>query len=92
MSVSKDIETQIEQIIEKNNFKKAGINPEIIKNATEDVHISTKIIDKEGNSTNSHFKNKYGYWIFNRHTYIYVYFYVRNNGNERCWLKKKQVE
>ena len=50
LSVSKDIETQIEQIIEKNNFKKAGINPEIIKNATEDIHIyQQKIIDKEGN-------------------------------------------
>ena len=45
LSVSEDIERQIEQIIEINNLKKAGINPEIIENAKTDIQISTKVID-----------------------------------------------
>ena len=73
LSVSEDIERQIEQIIEINNLKKAGINPEIIENAKADIQISTKVIDKEGKSTNSHSEASMGIGFI---TGILIYMFI----------------
>ncbi len=73
LSVSEDIEKQIEQIIEINNLKKAGINPEIIENAKTDIQISTKVIDKEGKSTNSHSEASMGIGFI---TGILIYMFI----------------
>ncbi|MEC7646569.1 MAG: ABC transporter permease [Bacteroidota bacterium] len=73
LSVSEDIEMQIEQIIEINNLKKAGINPEIIENAKTDIQISTKVIDKEGRSTNSHSEASMGIGFI---TGILIYMFI----------------
>ena len=73
LNVSEDIERQMEQIIEINNLKKAGINPEIIENAKTDIQISTKVIDKEGNSTNSHSEASMGIGFI---TGILIYMFI----------------
>ena len=73
LSVSEDIERQIEQIIEINNLKKAGINPKIIENAKTDIQISTKVIDKEGKSTNSHSEASMGIGFI---TGILIYMFI----------------
>ena len=52
--VSKEIERQIEKIIEINNLKAAGINPTIIENAKTEIKIITKVVDENGISVNSH--------------------------------------
>ena len=54
LNVSREIQQQLEQIIEINNLKKAGIDPKIIEEAKTEIEITTKIIDKDGSSTNSH--------------------------------------
>lgn len=54
LSVSRDIQRQIEQIVEINNLKEAGIDPQIIENAKTEIEITTKLIEKDGSSTNSH--------------------------------------
>ena len=73
LSVSEDIERQIEQIIEINNLKKAGINTEIIENAKIDIQISTKVIDKEGKSINSHSEASMGIGFI---TGILIYMFI----------------
>lgn len=54
LNVSKDIKQQIEQIIEIENLEKAGIDPKIIEGAKTEIEITTRIIDEDGSSTNSH--------------------------------------
>ena len=54
LSVSKDIQRQLEQIIEINNLKEAGIDLQIIKDAKTKIKITTKLVDEDGSSTNSH--------------------------------------
>ena len=54
LNVVRDIENQIEKIIELNNLKKAGIEPQILEDAKKNIEITTKLIDKDGSSTKSH--------------------------------------
>jgi ABC-2 type transport system permease protein len=54
LSVSKDIQRQLEQIIEINNLKEAGIDLQIIKDAKTKIEIITKLVEEDGSSTNSH--------------------------------------
>ena len=54
LNVVRDIENQIEKIIELNNLKKAGIEPQILEDAKKNIEITTKLIDEDGSSTKSH--------------------------------------
>jgi len=53
LSVSKAIENQLEQIIEHQKLKESGIDLTILSEAQSTVHITTKIITKDGSTTNS---------------------------------------
>ena len=53
LSVSNDIENQLEQIIEHQKLKAAGIDLTILEEAESTVKISTKIISEDGNTSNS---------------------------------------
>jgi len=53
LSVSKAIENQLEQIIEHQKLKAAGIDLTILSEAQSTVHITTKIITEDGSTTNS---------------------------------------
>ena len=53
LNVSKAIENQLEQIIEHQKLKAAGIDLTILSEAQSTVHISTKIITEDGSTTNS---------------------------------------
>jgi ABC-2 type transport system permease protein len=53
LSVSKSIEKQLEKIIEHQKLKAAGIDLNILSKAESSVEITTKIISKDGNATNS---------------------------------------
>jgi len=54
LNVVQDIENQIEKIIELNNLKKAGIEPQILEDAKKNIEITTKLIEEDGSSTKSH--------------------------------------
>ena len=76
LNVSRDIQRQLEQIIEINNLKEAGINPQIIANAKTEIEITTKLIDEEGNSTNSHSEASMGIgFIAGILIYMFVFMY-----------------
>jgi len=53
LSVSKAIENQLEQIIEHQKLKAAGIDLTILSESQSTVQITTKIITKDGSTTNS---------------------------------------
>jgi ABC-2 type transport system permease protein len=53
LTVSKAIENQLEQIIEHQKLKAAGIDLTILSEAQSTVHITTKIITEDGSTTNS---------------------------------------
>ena len=43
-----------------NNLKAAGIDPQLIENASSSIKIQTKIISEDGNATNSHSETSMG--------------------------------
>ena len=53
LTVSKAIENQLEQIIEHQKLKAAGIDLTILSEAQSTVRITTKIITEDGSTTNS---------------------------------------
>ena len=53
LNVSKAIENQLEQIIEHQKLKAAGIDLTILSEAQSTIHITTKIITEDGSTTNS---------------------------------------
>jgi ABC-2 type transport system permease protein len=53
LSVSNNIENQLEQIIEHQKLKAAGIDLTILTEAESTVKITTKIISEDGNTSNS---------------------------------------
>ena len=53
LTVSKTIENQLEQIIEHQKLKAAGIDLTILSEAQSTVNITTKIITEDGSTTNS---------------------------------------
>ena len=76
LSVSSNIQRQLEQIIEINNLKKAGIDPQIIENAKTEIEIITKLIDEDGSSTNSHSEASMGIgFISGILIYIFIFMY-----------------
>lgn len=76
LSVSKTIEREIEQIIEKNNLKKAGIDPQIIEDASSNIEITTKLIAKDGKTTNSHSEASMGIgFVSGILIYMFIFMY-----------------
>ena len=54
LNVTSEIKRQIEHILKLNNLRSLGIDNETLKSAEEKINLETKIINKEGESTNSH--------------------------------------
>ena len=73
LGVRHDIKRQLEKIVEINNLKKAGIDPKIIENAKTEIEIKTKLVDEDGNSTNSHSEVSMGIGFI---TGILVYMFI----------------
>ena len=76
LSVSETIEREIEQIIEVKNLKKAGIDPQIIEDASGNINLTTKIISEDGNTTNSHSEASMGIgFISGILIYMFIFMY-----------------
>ena len=76
LSVSKSIEKQLEKIIEHQKLKAAGIDLEILSKAESSVQITTKIISKDGNTTNSQAEASMGIgFICGILIYIFIFMY-----------------
>tara|TARA_B100001142_G_scaffold68185_1_gene68042 strand:- start:549 stop:1799 length:1251 start_codon:yes stop_codon:yes gene_type:complete len=76
LSVSETIEREIEKIIEINNLKKAGIDPQIIEDASSSIDITTKIVSEDGNTTNSHSEASMGIgFISGILIYMFIFMY-----------------
>ena len=76
LSVSKSIEKQLEKIIEHQKLKAAGIDLDILLEAESSVQITTKIISKDGNTTNSQAEASMGIgFICGILIYIFIFMY-----------------
>jgi ABC-2 type transport system permease protein len=76
LSVSKSIEKQLEKIIEHQKLKAAGIDLNILSKAESSVEITTKIISKDGNATNSQAEASMGIgFICGILIYIFIFMY-----------------
>ena len=76
LSVSETIEREIEKIIEINNLRKAGIDPQIIEDASSSIDITTKIVSEDGNTTNSHSEASMGIgFISGILIYMFIFMY-----------------
>ena len=76
LSVSKSLEKQLEKIIEHQKLKAAGIDVEILSKAESSVQITTKIISKDGNTTNSQAEASMGIgFICGILIYIFIFMY-----------------
>ena len=76
LSVSKAIENQLEQIIEHQKLKAAGIDLDILSEAESTVRITTKIITEDGNTTKSKAEASMGIgFICGILIYIFIFMY-----------------
>ena len=76
LSVSKAIENQLEQIIEHQKLKAAGIDLTILSEAQSTVNITTKIITEDGNTTKSKAEASMGIgFICGILIYIFIFMY-----------------
>ena len=76
LSIINDIQKQLEQIIEINNLKESGVDPQIIEDAKTEIEITTKIIDKEGGSTNSNSEASMGIgFVSGILIYMFIFMY-----------------
>jgi len=76
LSVSKAIENQLEQIIEHQKLKAAGIDLTILSEAQSIVHITTKIITEDGSTTNSQAEASMGIgFICGILIYMFIFMY-----------------
>jgi len=64
LTVSSAIESQIEQILEYNKLKQAGIDLQILEDATTTINITTKIIAEDGESIKSKAEASIGIGFF----------------------------
>jgi ABC-2 type transport system permease protein len=64
LSVSSAIENQIEQILEHKKLKQAGIDLQILEDATTSINITTKIIAEDGESIKSKAEASMGIGFF----------------------------
>ena len=76
LSVSKAIENQLEQIIEHQKLKAAGIDLDILSESESTVRITTKIITEDGNTTKSKAEASMGIgFICGILIYIFIFMY-----------------
>ena len=76
LSVSNSIENQLEQIIEHQKLKAAGIDLTILENAESTVNITTKIVSEDGNTTNSQAEASMGIgFICGILIYMFIFMY-----------------
>ena len=76
LSVSRAIENQLEQIIEHQKLKAAGIDLIILSEAQSTVHITTKIITEDGSTTNSQAEASMGIgFICGILIYMFIFMY-----------------
>jgi len=76
LTVSKAIENQLEQIIEHQKLKAAGIDLTILSESQSTVHITTKIITEDGSTTNSKAEASMGIgFICGILIYIFIFMY-----------------
>lgn len=76
LNVSNDIQRQLEEIIKNKNLRKAGIDPQIIENANAKIKIATKLIEKDGSSTNSYSEASMGIgFVSGILIYIFIFMY-----------------
>ena len=76
LSTSKAIESQLEQIIEHQKLKAAGIDLTVLSEAQSTVHIITKIITEDGNTTNSKTEASMGIgFICGILIYVFIFMY-----------------
>ena len=76
LTVSKTIENQLEQIIEHQKLKAAGIDLTILSEAQSTVNITTKIITEDGSTTNSKAEASMGIgFICGILIYIFIFMY-----------------
>ena len=76
LSVSNEIQRQLEEIIEIKNLKKAGINPRIIQNAKAEIEIITKLVGEDGTNTKSNSEASMGIgFITGVLVYMFIFMY-----------------
>ena len=76
LSVTKAIENQLDQIIEYQKLKAAGINLTILSEAKSKIEIKTKLITEDGNTTNSKAEASMGIgFICGILIYIFIFMY-----------------
>ena len=76
LSVSQNIQRQLEEVIEINNLKRAGINPKLIEDSKADIEIVTKLVQEDGSSTKSHSEASMGIgFISGILIYIFIFMY-----------------
>jgi ABC-2 type transport system permease protein len=76
LSVSNEIENQLEQIIEHQKLKAAGIDLTILADAESTVKITTKIISEDGNTSNSQAEASMGIgFICGILIYMFIFMY-----------------
>ena len=76
LSVSNGIKNQLEQIIKHQKLKEAGIDLTILESTESAIHITTKIIAKDGNTTNSQAEASMGIgFICGILIYMFIFMY-----------------
>ena len=76
LSVSNNIENQLEQIIEHQKLKAAGIDLATLASAESTVHITTKIISEDGNTSSSQTKTSMGIgFVCGILIYMFIFMY-----------------
>ena len=76
LSVSNEIQRQLEEIIEIKNLKKAGINPRIIQNAKAEIEIITELVGEDGTNTKSNSEASMGIgFITGVLVYMFIFMY-----------------
>ena len=76
LNVSSEIKRQIESIIEEQKLRNAGIDPKIIEESRNEVEITTKIIDENGNLIDSHSEASIGIGFASGiMIYIFIFMY-----------------
>mgnify|MGYP001428032185 CR=1 FL=1 len=76
LSVSSEIKSQIEQIIEYNKLKQSGIDLQLLEDATTTINMTTRIISKDGESIKSQAAASIGIGFFSGILiYIFIFMY-----------------
>ena len=78
LTVTKDIEDQLERILQHKELKKLGIDLQILENSNQSITITTKIISEDGGSIKSKAEVSMGIGFF---CGILIYIFIFSD----CW-------